>query len=220
MAIKSRNVAIIGLGTFGVSVARELTRIGDNVLGIDEDPARVSLICDEIKSSVEVDATDEKALSQCALESYDAVIVSIGENTEASILVAMNVMELGCKQVWVKAQTETQKKILKAIGVHHVVLPEQRFGTQLAQMIHNPRVEAFMSSGDGQYIVTMKISNAFTGKLLADLDFENTYKISCVGILTAGEFVKFERYDDPIKENDKLVLVGSRTQLRKFSDLK
>jgi len=132
MANKSRNVAIIGLGTFGVSVARELTRMGDNVLGIDDDPARVSMICDEIKSSIQVDATDDKALSQCALETYDAVLVSIGENTEASILAAMNVIELGCRQVWVKAQTETQRKILKAIGVHHVVLPEQRFGTHIA----------------------------------------------------------------------------------------
>jgi len=117
MPNKSRNVAIIGLGTFGVSVARELTRMGDNVLGIDDDPARVSMICDEIKSSMQVDATDDKALSQCALETYDAVLVSIGENTEASILVAMNVVELGCRQVWVKAQTETQRKILNAIGV-------------------------------------------------------------------------------------------------------
>ena len=124
MANKSRNIAIIGLGTFGISVARELTRMGDNVLGIDDDPARVSMICDEIKSSVQADATDEKALSQCALETYDAVLVSIGENTEASILAAMNAIELGCQQVWVKAQTETQKKILKAIGVHNVVLPE------------------------------------------------------------------------------------------------
>jgi len=153
MANKSRNVAIIGLGTFGVSVARELTRMGDNVLGIDDDPARVSMICDEIKSSIQVDATDDKALSQCALETYDAVLVSIGENTEASILAAMNVIELGCRQVWVKAQTETQRKILKAIGVHHVVLPEQRFGTHIAQIIHNPHLEDFISLGDGQYIV-------------------------------------------------------------------
>jgi trk system potassium uptake protein TrkA len=219
MANKPRNVAIIGLGTFGISVARELTRMGDNVLGIDDNPASVSMICDEIKSSIEADATDEKALSQCALETYDAVLVSIGENTEASILAAMNVMELGCQQVWVKAQTETQRKILKAIGVHHIVLPEQRFGTQIAQSIHNPQVEDFMSLGDGQYIVIMKIHSAHEGKSLTDLNLGQSYDLSCVGIFANTTFINPAEYSEPLKESDKLVLVGTRGELRKFADL-
>lgn len=218
MANKSRNVAIIGLGTFGVSVARELTRMGDNVLGIDDDPARVSMICDEIKSSIQVDATDDKALSQCALETYDAVLVSIGENTEASILAAMNVIELGCRQVWVKAQTETQRKILKAIGVHHVVLPEQRFGTHIAQIIHNPHLEDFISLGDGQYIVIIEILPTLAGKLLKDFKFEEAHNISCMGVYTNGVFSVPTEFNDALKANDKMILFGTRNQLRKFSD--
>jgi trk system potassium uptake protein TrkA len=220
MANKSRNIAIIGLGTFGISVARELTRMGDNVLGIDDDPARVSMICDEIKSSVQADATDEKALSQCALETYDAVLVSIGENTEASILAAMNAIELGCQQVWVKAQTETQKKILKAIGVHNVVLPEQRFGTQIAHIIHNPHVEDFMSLGNGQYIVMMKVHSSLEGKSLANVNLGKSYRLSCVGVFTNECFISYADYSETLKDRDKLVLVGTRSELRKFSDLK
>lgn len=220
MANKSRNVAIIGLGTFGISVAQELTRMGDNVLGVDDDPARVAMICDDIKSAIEADATDVKALSQCALDTYDAVVVSIGENTEASILAAMNVMELGCKDVWVKAQTKTQKKILKAIGVHHVVLPEQRFGTQLAHIIHNPHLEDFMSLGEGQYIVIMNIPKAFEGKSLAAFHFEKEHDISCTGVFADSKFIKPTDYIKPLKDSDKLVLVGTRSQLRKFSDIK
>ena len=218
MATKSRNVAIIGLGTFGVSVARELTRMGDNVLGIDDDPKRVTMICDEIKSSIQADATDDKALSQCALETYDAVLVSIGENTEASILAAMNVMELGCKQVWVKAQTSRQKKILEAIGVHHVVLPEQRFGTHIAQIIHNPYLEDFMSRGDGQYVVMMDVHNALKGKRLSDLDFEKAHSISCVGVFSDGVFTSPAEFTKSLGESDKIILFGTRSQLRNFAD--
>ena len=220
MANKSRNVAIIGLGTFGVSVARELTRMGDNVLGIDDNPARVSMMSDEIKSSIQVDATDDKALSQCALETYDAVLVSIGENTEASILAAMNVMELGCRQVWVKAQTETQRKILKAIGVHHVVLPEQRFGTHVAQIIHNPNLEDFMSLGDGQYVVMMEVHSSLAGKLLTEFEFGKAHNISCMGVYADGVFSSPAEFKDALKENDKIILFGARSQLRKFSEAK
>jgi trk system potassium uptake protein TrkA len=220
MANKSRNVAIIGLGTFGISVAQELTRLGDNVLGIDNRPSRVSMICDDIKTSVEADATDKKALSQCGLETYDAVLVSIGENTEASLLAAMNVMELGCQRVWVKAQTETQRKILKAIGVHHVVLPEQRFGTQIAQIIHNPHVEDFMSLGSGQYVVTIETHGGLAGKHLDDFNFEKAHSIKCMGVFKDEEFVIAGNFKGPLGETDKLILLGTRSQLREFSELK
>lgn len=218
MATKSRNVAIIGLGTFGVSVARELTRMGDNVLGIDDDPGRVTIICDEIKSSVQADATDKKALSQCALETYDAVLVSIGENTEASILAAMNVLELGCEKVWVKAQTATQKKILEAIGVHHVVLPEQRFGTYIAQIIHNPYLEDFMPLGDGQYVAMMQVYDAIEGKHLSEFNLQKAYNISCVGVFSGGVFTTSSAFNESLGATDKIVLIGTRAQLRKFAD--
>jgi len=176
----------------------------------------VSMICDEIKSSIQVDATDDKALSQCALETYDAVLVSIGENTEANILAAMNVMELGCRQVWVKAQTETQRKILKAIGVHHVVLPEQRFGTHIAQIIHNPHLEDFMSLGDGKYIVMVEVHSYLAGKLLTEFKFEKAHNISCMGVYADDVFSSPNEFNDALKANDKIILFGTRSQLRKY----
>lgn len=216
--MKARNVAIIGLGTFGISVARELTRVGDNVLGIDIDPKRVTLICEDIKSAFEADATDAKALSQCALETYDAVLVSIGKNTEANILAAMNVMELGCQQVWVKAQTHTQEKILKAIGVHHVVLPEQRFGAQVAQTIHNPYVEDFMALGDSRYVVFIDAQGNLVGKTLESLKLESSYEIICLGVYSNQTYIAPLKNSHTFTKGDKIMLFGTRVQLRKFSD--
>jgi len=218
MPTKHRDVAIIGLGTFGTALARELTRMGDRVTGIDIAEKPVQLICEELESTLEADARDLKALQQCGIEKYDTVIVSIGENIEASILAAMNVMELGCQKVWVKAQTQTQEKILKAIGVHHVVLPEESFGTRMAHMVHNPYIKDFLNLGDGYYVVQIDVTHVMVGKTIKDLKGLRKHKIQCIGIEEDGLMKRPEELDRAFENHDTLLLHGKRTDLRHFTD--
>ncbi len=219
MAIKSRNVAIIGLGTFGVSVARELTRMGDEVLGIDSDEKPVNNLNDEIANTIQADATDPKALAECGIESYDAVIISIGENIEASILSAMHALEAGCAEIWVKAQNETQAKILKAIGVTHVVLPEQSYGSYVAQIVHNPHVSGYIDLGDEQYLIEMIIKSDKVKHVLGDKKTLASYDIKCVALHTQTELISPDDYEGQLDQDIKMILYGSRANLRKFSDI-
>lgn len=218
MPAKSRHIAVIGLGTFGVAIARELTRMGDRVIGIDNNVQLVSAMCDDLESAVEADATDFKALSECSLNDYDAVIVSIGENIEASILAAMNVLELGCKNVWVKAQTQTQKKILEAIGVNNVILPEESFGTHLAQIVHNPRMTDYLTLGSGEYIAQVTGRDELVGTSLADLKINKKFELTCIGIQTHEGFVTEIIQERIIQGTDILLLYGTRHNLRRFLD--
>lgn len=218
MVNRSRNVAVIGLGTFGVSVALELTRMGDTVLGIDSDEASVMRLNGDVASTLQADATDSKALAECGLDAYDAIIISIGENVEASILTAMNVMELGCPTVWVKAQTETQRKILEAIGVHHVVLPEHAYGTSIAQIIHNPIVKDFLSFGDGNYLIEMDVTKLPAKSNFIDPKHLAAQHITCVGVYTDGKLVPSESIDGPLVKGATVLLFGKRADLRKFAD--
>src|SRR5690606_41398524 len=77
-----RKFAVIGLGRFGTTIALELARLGNEVLGIDSDRRRVDEIADLITHAALADAEDEKALRELDVPNYDAVIVAIGERSE------------------------------------------------------------------------------------------------------------------------------------------
>lgn len=218
MANRSRNVAIIGLGTFGISVALELMQLGDTVLGIDSNEVSVARLSGDVTSTLQADATDRKSLEECGLEEYDAIVISIGENVEASILTAMNVIEMGCSQVWVKAQTETQRKILEAIGVHHVVLPEHAYGTTTAQIIHNPIVKDFLSFGDDNYLIEMDVHEPAAMAKLMDSDHLASQNLVCVGIYNEEQFVRPEALENPLTGGSRVLLFGKRIDLRKYAD--
>ena len=63
MAQKS-NVAVIGLGRFGSSIARSLYNIGHDVLAIDLDESKVNDIMGQVTHSVAGDGTKEGVLRE------------------------------------------------------------------------------------------------------------------------------------------------------------
>ncbi|MEM7670894.1 MAG: NAD-binding protein, partial [Pseudomonadota bacterium] len=76
----NRHIAVIGLGTFGAAIARELSRMGDTVTGIDIDPDIVAAMDGQIDVVVQANATDAKVLDHAGIDSYDAVIIAIGDD--------------------------------------------------------------------------------------------------------------------------------------------
>ncbi|RBP68439.1 NAD-binding protein, partial [Marinobacter nauticus] len=81
--IEKQQFIVIGLGVFGATIARELTRLGHEVLGIDSDEQRVDRLADEITHAVIADVTDENSLIELNAGSYDTAVVAIGRNVEA-----------------------------------------------------------------------------------------------------------------------------------------
>ena len=58
-----RTFAVIGLGRFGSAMAATLAELGQEVIGIDSDEASVHEMADVVSQAVQLDATDERALS-------------------------------------------------------------------------------------------------------------------------------------------------------------
>lgn len=217
MARKQRTVAVIGLGAFGTVIARELTRMGDDVIGIDCDEVRVTDLADEIHSTLQLNATDIKALMQCDLSSCDCIVVAIGDNMQANILACMNVMKIQKCPVWAKADNEAHEDILRAVGVQNIVRPEHDYGLRIAQVLHNPSVEDYLSLGGRNYLIKVSVPKTTVGKRLDDLDLKH-YGVSCLGIFREGHPVEANLSEHVMVEGDTLLIHGSRPDLRRFAD--
>ena len=94
---KTKEIAIIGLGRFGSSLARRLEALGHPVLGIDIEPRLVKEIADEITEAVILDATDEEALRQVDITAFQTVVVAISGNFETNALITSTLKKLGIR---------------------------------------------------------------------------------------------------------------------------
>ncbi len=216
--MKPRNFVAIGLGAFGGTVAVELARLGDHVLGIDKDEKSVNRLASTLSEALIADCRDEEALREAGVGSYDTALVSIGEDFESNILCVMNLRLLGVKTIWSKALNKTQHRILTKLGVDRVVLPEQEMGQHIAQMLHNPLVRDYVSLGNGYFVVQIGVPPSYDGQPLGDFRLSQKHNIRCLGMMRACDYVEGASDDVVVRSGDQLLLLGQRADLRQFGD--
>lgn len=217
MAKGTTNFAVVGLGSFGATVAGELTRFGNRVVGLDIDPRRVSELADTLSSAMILDATDEGALREAGIDRYDVGLVAIGDNLEASILTVMNLKLLGIETIWAKAASRTHHRILAKLGVDRVILPEQEMGRHVAQVLNNPALQDYVSLGNGYSVVNIAVPERHSGRPLAELGLGSTHDLRLLGVMRGSEF-RHATDDMPLATDDKLIVLGRRAELRGFGD--
>jgi len=224
-----RQVAVIGLGRFGYSVAETLVKKGCEVLAIDSDQAKIEAVSDFATYAVECDATDEKALKAVSAQNVDVAVVSIGEDIEASILIVMALKDLGIKEIYAKAVTPTHGKVLANLGVTRVIYPERDAGVRLAHSLIAPNVLEYLELVPGYSIVELPVPSKLAGKTLGDHQIRTNYKVSIIGIrkkvtrVVKGEVKTDEAFnmnpsvDDRMEKGDILVVIGQDEDLDRLS---
>lgn len=123
----SIQVLIIGLGQFGMSLARTLSEKGTEVIAVDQDKELVDEAAGFLDDALCLDATDETALGKLCPKERDVVICAIG-GREPSILTTAILRQMGCDNVIARATDKIHERILKAVGAKNVINPDAEYG--------------------------------------------------------------------------------------------
>lgn len=135
-----KSYVVIGLGRFGASLARQLCKLGAEVLALDVKGDLVQQVASEVTHAVVGDAQDKEVLRALGVRNMDCAIIAIGDNLAASVLITMNLKELGIPFIVCKAHDETHRKVLEKLGVDRVVIPEQEYAQRLARTLNSHNV--------------------------------------------------------------------------------
>ncbi len=137
MARYREPVLIVGMGRFGLSLARELTQLNVDVLAVDSRMEAVQHASFTVPNSISANCTDIDALRQIGASDFSRAVVAIGSNMEASIIATSLLADIGVADIWAKASTTQHARILERVGAHHVVQPEHDMGERVAHLISN-----------------------------------------------------------------------------------
>jgi len=221
-----RQFAVLGLGRFGSSVASVLAKKGYQVLAIDSNENKVQAISDEVTQAVCLDATDEKALRTIGIENVDVAIVGVGTNLEASILITLNLKEIGLKEIVCKAVSEDHKKVLEKIGSTKVVQPEHEMGKRVANSLVSTSVIEQIQLSDEASVVELISPKEFIGKSLREVDIRAKFGVTVIAVKrkipSASKKEEEEiinvspKAEDIIKKGDILVVLGSNENIDKL----
>ena len=217
MLSKQRTFVVIGLGIFGSTVAKELARFGNHVIGVDRDDRKVSSHADDLSQSLILDARDDAALREAGLDQCDVGLVTMGSDLEASILASINLKTVGVPTIWAKATSKNHHRILSKLGVDRVIQAEKEVGQHVAQVLHNPLIRDYVSLGNGLHVVNFRIPEGLEGKNLNELTHADDHNLRCIGVLRGTEFMGHDGTSCALEKDDLLLLLGRRQDLRNFA---
>lgn len=208
--------AVIGLGSFGNTVALELAKLNHEVIGIDINKKNIEDISDQITYAVIADGTDENVLQELNLQDCNTVIVAIGEDIQASILCVLHLQNMGIKNIWAKAKTKAHHMILSHFNIPKIIHPEEDMGVRVAQALNYPMVSRYMALDNNHYIVKVLIHNHLNDVNLLGL-MEAAPNIHII-LLKRGEQIFYQITPEiTLHENDLLILEGHLDDLKKLS---
>ncbi|GAA2900157.1 TrkA family potassium uptake protein [Enterococcus pseudoavium] len=205
-----QSFVIIGLGRFGGSICRTLVESGQEVLAIDSNEDRVNEYMNIATHAVVANAQDEMTLRSLGIRNFDHVIVAIGEDIQASILVTLMVKEMGVPNILAKAQNEYHARVLEKIGADRVVHPERDMGQRLAHNLVSKNILDYLELSDEFSLAEINVTNRkFYGKTLDELDFRQRFGLNVVAIRRGNQDpIVTPSAEELVQKNDHLVVIG------------
>ncbi|RDY71131.1 potassium channel family protein [Halobacillus sp. SY10] len=211
-----KTFAVVGLGRFGGSICRELSREGMEVLALDLDENKVNEYRDIVSHAVMADSTDELVLKELGFRNIDHVIVAIGDNIQASMLTTLILKEMGISMITVKAQNDYHEKILNKIGADQVVHPERDMGKRIAHHIISDNILDYIELSDDHSVVEVKAGRKMSGKTLIDLDIRAQYGCNIVAIKRGKDVIVSPMATEQVNASDILIVIGADKDVNRF----
>ena len=211
-----KSYIVIGLGRFGGSLARQLCTLGAEVLAMDVHNDLVQQLANDVTHAVVGDARDKEVLRALGVRNFDCAVIAIGDDLAASVLITMNLKELGAPYLVAKANDDLHAKVLRKIGADRVVFPERDMGVRLARSIVTPSVLDLMElSGDYQ-LAEILLPDGWEGESLRSADVRRKYGVNILSVHREGRYLAAPAPDMPFQTGDTLLVMGRREDVEKL----
>ena len=210
---------VIGLGLFGQALARQLCKLGADVLAMDMSSQLVQQVAADVTHAVVGDAKDKEVLRALGAKDFDCAVIAIGDDLATSVLVAMNLMELGVPYIVCKAHDETHRKVLEKLGVNRVVIPEQENAQRLGRSLHSHNVLEYIELSEEYGILEVPALEGWTGKSIRDLNIRAKLGINIIAVESGRKTNVSPSADYTIQPDDILVVLGDSYSLEELQKL-
>lgn len=218
------NIVAIGLGNFGASLAKILTAMGHDVLGVDRNLEKVEFFKDTIANTICLDASDPHALRLLPIKEADAFVVCIGDDFGISVMISALLKKFGVKKVICRESSSIHLTVLKSIGIDHTINPEYESARILAQKLVLSGILNLFSITDSLKIIDMPVPLSLVNQKFSPTTFKKDTHLKIVALKrdqrilysSSQPIEDHEIGDFEYQQDDILVLLGDIRDIRKF----
>ncbi len=206
---------IVGAGYFGNSLAVSLSKKGEEVIIIDKDMGKISILKDIVTKAIQLDAADKEMLKKVIPSDLNQAVVCIGRSIESNLIVCMILKDLGVKRIVAKCHSPEHEKLLRMMGIDFIVDPEKQMAEHLADRLVDPDIIDYIPLESGFKIIKAHPPKVLLGKKLRELDVRNKHSINIIGIKKrTGDTYNFDMAPggETMLSTDDIIIAAGREE--------
>ncbi|MCS7075135.1 MAG: potassium channel protein [Bacteroidia bacterium] len=221
------HVIVCGYGRNGLQVCVELEKAGQPFVVIESSEKVIQKLQEEQKLYIQGNATDEEILKQARIDTAKAIITTLPEDAE-NVFVVLTARYLR-KDILIisRASRENSEAKLKRAGADNVIMPERIGGTQMASLVVKPDILEFIAHLSGQdnnigleEIDANLLPEELHHRSIKELNVRRQTGAHIIAIRTeTGDYVINPDPETLIQKGKKLILLGTKEELKKARDL-
>jgi len=214
-----KQIVVLGLKTFGMSIVKQLSKYNCEVLALDKEMDKVEEASEYATHAMQLDIKDADEIRELSLEDFDMGIITL-EDIEASIMASLIFKEHGIGTVIVKAKNDIHKRILEKMEVDKIISPEEEMGKKLAKSIMNASVIDAIDFSDDYSILEINVLEKWIGKTLVTLNLRKEYGMNVLCIKNSEKELDISpSLEYEIEHGDVLVAIVENKKIEN-TDLK
>ena len=212
------SILLIGMGKFGRTLGEKLLGMGDEVMIVDKNEDVINSLAPRYTNALIANCMSMDNLETMDIPSFDACVVAIGEDFQASLEITSNLKDCGAKKVVARATTEIQRKFLLRVGADEVIYPDSDIAEKLAVRLNTENVINFVDL-DSQYsIFEISLPKKWLKKSLVEINPRGTYGMNILTIKNGGNVIASLDGSYVFQEGDQLLVFGNTEKLLAFTN--
>lgn len=181
-----KSVLLIGIGGFGMQLAKELRQLDHQVMAVDRVEERINEVLPWVTEARIGDSTSQAFLETLGIPGFDLCIVTVENDFQSSLETTSMLKELGAKYVVSRAAREVQEKFLLRNGADEVVCPDRQLARWTAFRYTADHILDYIELDNSHAIFEVPVPAAWVGKTVGQLDIRKKYGVNIMGLKQSG----------------------------------
>lgn len=210
-----KNVLLIGLGRFGIHIAKKLNELNHQVLAIDEVEERVNEALPYVTNAQIGDTKNAEFLESLGVGNFDICIVAIGEDFQSSLETTSLLKELGAKYVLSRANRDVHAKFLLRNGADEVIYPEKQVAHWAAIRFTSDHIFDYIELEGDNAIVEVSVPEKWVNQSVEELNIRRRYGITLLATKKNHRMNLRVTPETVMHADETLLVLGSEKDIRK-----
>ena len=173
-----KSFLIIGMGTFGHHLCRELAKQRCEVMVVDVVAETLEDVLGIVVSAKVGDCTNEEVLRSFGITDFDACFVCVSSDFKNSLQITSLLKELGAKKIICKANDDIHKKFLLRNGADQVIYPEKEAAVSVAVSESSDDIFDCIPMTAEYSIYELSVPEKWVGKSIMELSIRSKYHLN------------------------------------------